>query len=43
MQFEDEILCTLTYMKTAIVGMNNNDLPLTLEQATVIEQLKSNN
>jgi hypothetical protein len=42
-KFEDEILCTSTYLKTAIVGMNNNDLPLTLEQARVIEQLKSNN
>ncbi len=40
-KFEDEILCTSTYLKTAIVGMNNNDLPLTQEQATVIEQLKS--
>jgi len=28
-------------LKTAIVGMNNNDLPLTQEQAMVIEQLKS--
>jgi hypothetical protein len=40
-KFEDEILCTSTYLKTAIVGMNNNDLPLTQEQARVIEQLKS--
>ncbi len=42
-KFEDEILCTSTYLKTAIVGMNNNNLPLTLEQARVIEQLKSKN
>ncbi len=42
-KFEDEILCTSTYLKAAIVGMNYNDLPLTLEQARVIEQLKSNN
>ncbi len=40
-KFEDEILCTSTYLKTAIVGMINNDLPLTHEQAMVIEQLKS--
>ncbi len=40
-KFEDEILCTSTYLKTAIVGMNNNDLPLTQEQAMVIEHLKS--
>ena len=42
-KFEDEILCTLTYLKTAIVGMNNNNLPLTQEQARIIEQLKSKN
>jgi hypothetical protein len=33
----------INLFEMAIVGMNNNDLPLTLEQATVIEQLKSNN
>ena len=42
-KFEDEILCTSTYLKTTIVGMDYNDLPLTLEQARVIEKLKSNN
>jgi hypothetical protein len=42
-KFEDEILVTSTYLKTAIVGMNNNDLPLTQEQAMIIEQLKSKN
>jgi hypothetical protein len=40
-KFEDEILCTSTYLKMTIVGKNNNDLPLTQEQARVIEQLKS--
>jgi hypothetical protein len=40
-KFEDEILCTSTYLKTAIVGMNNNDLPLTQLQARIIEQVKS--
>ena len=39
-RFEDEILVTSMYLKTAIVGMNNNDLPLTDEQAWIIEQLK---
>ena len=39
-KYEDEILCTSMYLKTAIVGMNNNDLPLTDEQAWIIEQLK---
>jgi hypothetical protein len=39
-RFEDEIVCTSMYLKTAIVGMNNNDLPLTDEQASIIEQLK---
>lgn len=38
-KFGDEILCTSTYLKTAIVGMNNNDLPLTDEQAWTLEQL----
>ena len=40
-KFEDEILCTSTYLKTAIDGMNNNDLPHTQLQARIIEQVKS--
>jgi len=40
--FEDEIMCTSTYLKTAIVGMNNNDLPLTQEQTLMVDKLKSN-
>jgi hypothetical protein len=41
-KFEVEILCTSTYLKTAIVGMNNSNLPLTQVQARIIEQkLKS--
>ena len=36
-KFDDEIMCTSTYLKTAIVGMNNNDLPLTDEQAWTID------
>jgi len=39
-RFDDEIVVTSMYLKTAIVGMNNNDLPLTDEQAWIIEQLK---
>jgi hypothetical protein len=39
---EDEIMCTSTCLKTAIVGMNNNDLPLTQEQTLIIDKLKSN-
>ena len=35
-KFEDEILCTSTYLKMAIVGMNNNNLPLTQVQARII-------
>ncbi len=42
-KLEDEILCTSTYLKAAIVSMNNNDLPLTQEQARNIEQLKFKN
>ena len=37
-KFEDEIMVTSTYLKTLVVGMNNNDLPLTQEQARIIEQ-----
>lgn len=40
--FDDEIVVTSMYLKTAIVGMNNNDLPLTTEQAWIVEELKCN-
>jgi hypothetical protein len=40
-KFEDEMLCTSTYLKTAIVGMNNNDLPLTQLQMECLVQLNS--
>jgi hypothetical protein len=39
-KFEDEIVVTSTYLKTLVVGMNNNNLPLTQEQARIIEQNK---
>ena len=38
-KLEDEIMCASVYLKTAIVGMNNNDLPLTLEQTLVLNNL----
>ena len=40
-KLEDEIMCTSTYLKTAIVGMNNNDLPLTNDQARILNNYKS--
>ena len=40
-KLEDEIMCTSTYLKTAIVGMNNNDLPLTDDQARILDNYKS--
>ncbi len=39
-EYEDEIITTSTYLKAAIVGMNNNDLPLTTNQAQMLYQLK---
>jgi hypothetical protein len=39
-KFEDEIVVTSTYLKTLVVGMNNNNLPLTQKQARIIEQNK---
>jgi hypothetical protein len=41
-KYEDQIITTSTYLKTAIVGLNNNDLPLTEEQARLVEHLNSN-
>ena len=38
-KLEDEITCASVYLKTAIVGMNNNDLPLTPGQTTVLNHL----
>ncbi len=38
---KEEILCTSTYLKTAVVGMNNNDLSLTDEQTRIIEKFNS--
>ena len=35
---EEDILVTSIYLKTAVVGMNNNDLPLTEEQTRIVER-----
>ena len=39
-KYDDEIITTSAYLKTAIVGMNNNDLPLTSDQARMLKYLK---
>ena len=39
---EDNIMCTSVYLKTAIVGMHNNDLKLTHKQSQVADQLYLN-
>jgi hypothetical protein len=38
---EDQIMCVLMYLKTAIVGMNNNYLQLTHKQLQVANKLHS--
>jgi hypothetical protein len=38
---DDEIMCTSVYLKTAIVGMNNNYLQLTHKQSQVANKLHS--
>ena len=40
-RLEDDVMCASVYLKTAIVGMNNNNLQLTPKQAMTIKQLKS--
>ena len=40
---EDEIMCTSVYLKTAIVGMHNNDLKLTHKQLQVAHKLYLSN
>ena len=39
---EDDIMCTLVYLKTAIVGMHNNDLKSTPKQLQIARQLYPN-
>ena len=40
-KLEEEIMCSSIYLKSAIVGMHNNDLPLTPKQTLVLNQLNS--
>ena len=40
---EDEIMCASVYLKTAIVGMHNNDLQLTHKQLQVAHKLYHSN
>jgi hypothetical protein len=34
-------MCASVYLKTAIVGMNNNALPLTKSQSNILDQLST--
>ncbi len=34
-KLDDEIMCVSVYLKTSIVGMNNNDLALTSTQSII--------
>jgi hypothetical protein len=36
---EEDILVTSIYLKTALIGMNNNDIPLTDEQTRIVDEL----
>ena len=38
-KLEDEVMCASVYLKSAIVGLNNNDLPLTPQQTLVVNKL----
>jgi len=38
-KLEDEVMCASVYLKSAIVGMNNNDPPLTPQQTLVVNKL----
>ena len=38
---EEDIIVTSIYLKTAVVGMNNNDLPLTPEQSRILERFQA--
>ncbi len=40
-KLEDNVMCASVYLKTAIVGMNNNNLLLTPKQSATIKQLNS--
>jgi hypothetical protein len=40
-KLEDDVICVSFYLKTAIVGMNENNLSLTPKQSAIIHQLHS--
>ena len=40
---KEDIIVTSIYLKTAVVGMNNNDIPLTAEQTRILERFQLNN
>ncbi len=40
-KLDDEIMCFSVYLKTSIVGMNNNDLALTPTQSRIVNKLQS--
>jgi hypothetical protein len=40
-KLEDDVMCVSFYLKTAIVGMNDNNLSLTPKQSAIIHQLHS--
>jgi hypothetical protein len=40
-KLDDEIMCVSVYLKTSIVGMNNNDLALTPTQSIIVNKLQS--
>ncbi len=40
-KLDDEIMCVSVYLKTSIVGMNNNDLALTPTQPIIVNKLQS--
>ena len=42
-KYDDEIMCVSMYLKTAIVGMNDNSLELTQSQSQLADRFVKNN
>ncbi len=40
-RLEDDVMCAFVYLKSAIVGMNNNNLLLTPKQSATMKQLNT--
>jgi hypothetical protein len=40
-RLEEDVMCASVYLKTAIVGMNNNNLLLTPKQSATMKQLNA--